>query len=117
MVVRPGADVHQHGRRAGRAEAEGHLLLGQVDLVRRQAVVHDAGVPAGSRHRFGREVVLDQGSRLEETPDVWEKNQKKKRGVCSVRGGESLTAHVAEAAAANRCTAAQRVAVADSFRH
>lgn len=71
VVVRLGADVHQDGRRAGRAEAEGHLLLGQVDLVRRQAVVHDPGVPTGPRHRFGQEVILDQRSRLEETPDVW----------------------------------------------
>lgn len=70
VVVRLGTDVHQDGRRAGRAEAEGHLLFGQVDLVWCQAVVHDPGVPTGSRHRFGQEVVLDQGSRLEETPDV-----------------------------------------------
>lgn len=70
VVVRLGADVHQDGRRAGRAEAESHLLFGQVDLVWRQAVVHDPGVPAGSRHRFGQEVVLDKCPRLEETPDV-----------------------------------------------
>lgn len=70
VVVHLGTDVHQDGRRAGRAEAEGHLLFGQVDLVWHHAVVHHPGVPTGPGHRFRQEVVFDQCSRLEETPDV-----------------------------------------------
>lgn len=76
IVLRLGADVHQNSWSVGRAETKGHFLLCEICFMWHQVVCQDLCVPTGSCNRFGHEVVLDQRSRLKETPDIWVRWQK-----------------------------------------